>query len=97
MVILPEGADRKVPVSTRGILSTFHYAKIRLHSAQVLWIEELHPRGQLFSSDGGMTLVREAFELFHTEASIARNTTHGERVYWIVARNRHNAMTMCLP
>jgi hypothetical protein len=32
--------------------------------------------------------------LFDAESSIARNAAHRESVYWIVARNRHNANTI---
>jgi len=32
--------------------------------------------------------------LFDAESSIARNATHRESVYWVVARNGHNANTI---
>src|SRR6266404_518982 len=39
-------------------------------------------------------LSKKFLELFDVESSIARNAAHRESVYWIVARNRHNANTI---
>jgi hypothetical protein len=33
----------------------------------------------------------ESLGLFHAEARVAGNAAHGERIYWIVPRNRHDA------
>ena len=35
--------------------------------------------------------LEKSFELFDVETSIARNAAHRKGIYWIVARNRHNA------
>jgi hypothetical protein len=39
----------------------------------------------------GRALSEEFLELFDVEASITSNASHSKSIYWIVARNRHNA------